>query len=445
MRTLFPFLFHFENKLFLYALCAGLPGSALGLYFLWTLGFSFKVELTFSLIIFLFWFGFAFALRERLVNSMRTYCNLLTALREEDYSLRAVGGERDDVLGDMAREINAFSDTLRAQRLSAMEASALLRKVMDEIEVAVLAFDPEQKLRLMNRHAELVFGASFHSLKGKVSAELGMRELLGGDAPRIIPLALPGGTGRWELRRGLYHEGGQAHQLVVLSDLTTTLREEERLAWKRLVQVLRHEINNSLAPITSIADSLGRILSKEDKKPDWESDFRDGLKVIEERAKSMGRFMESYSQLTRLPKPILKPMRIKESLERLQKLHADVPVEIMAGPDIEIGADPDQMDQVLINLIKNAVEATRETNGTVRILWEEYSLPARYVEIVIEDEGPGIMNPDNLFVPFFTTKQEGSGLGLMISRQIVEAHGGTLDLQNREDHPGCRAVVRLPV
>ena len=439
----FPSLFFFENKIFLLSIASGLPGSLAGMVILWTNNFTLKVELTLSLFILLGWIGFSIAVREKLVNTMRTVSNLLTALREADYSMRAVSTSTDDVLGDIALEINSLADTLQKQRMSAMAASSLLKKVMDEIEIAILSFGPDMKIRLMNRHAELLLGKPQDSLKGKTALDLGLDELLAGETPRIISLSLPGSGGRWELRRGIYHEQGLPHQIVVLSDLTSTLREEERQAWKRLVQVLRHEINNSLAPIHSLAESLQMLLNRSPRPGDWESDIRQGLQVIGDRSNSLNRFMKSYAQLTKLPKPSLVPLKVKNLILRSVNLQGIPNITITGGPDIEIHADAAQMDQLMINLLKNAVETNAD--GQIMVHWQVHKGPVSYVEICIEDEGQGIMNPENLFVPFFTTKPQGTGLGLMISRQIAEAHGGVLTLENRPDRPGCRAMIRLPL
>jgi nitrogen fixation/metabolism regulation signal transduction histidine kinase len=427
------------------ALGAGFPGILVALILIWTQGLTPKAALPLTLLIVIAWLTFSLAARERVVTTLRTISNLLAALREGDYSLRAQARIGDDALSEVNREINTLGDTLQDQRRDALEATALLRKVMDEIEVAVLAFDPGQKLRLINLHGEQLLGKPTEALKGRTADELGLSECLTGDAPRIMDFAFPGRTGRWELRRGTYREQGLPHQLVVLSDLTRALREEERQAWQRLVQVLRHEINNSLAPIHSLAESLRVLLSKSSVLDPWQEDIKKGLDVISDRSKALNRFMASYSKVTRLPRPNLRSLNVGEWIQRVAGLENRMKVEVTPGPEIAIQADTDQLDQLLINLVKNAVEAAQETGGRVQVTWSKVTKATNYLEVVVEDEGPGILNPGNLFVPFFTTKPHGSGLGLMLSRQIAEAHGGTLTLDNRKDHRGCRACLRLPI
>ncbi|RJP29920.1 MAG: PAS domain-containing sensor histidine kinase [Candidatus Omnitrophota bacterium] len=434
----------YETRILLLALGSGFCGVSIALILIWTWGFTLKAELTLTMFIVLGWLGFAMAARERVISTMRMISNLLAALREGDYQLRAHGGVRDDVLKEVNREINSLADILQEQRRGALEATALLRKVMDEIEIAVMAFDPDEKLRLINRHGERLLGKSLDELKGRTAKELGMIDCLTGEAPRILEFAFPGRTGRWELRRGTYREHGLPHQLIVLSDLTRALREEERQAWQRLVQVLRHEINNSLAPIHSLADSLCTILLRHPRPDQWEEDIRQGLEVIANRSRSLNRFMSSYSKITKLPKPNLRDVDVDECIRRVVELETRMPITVIPGPSIVIKADSDQLDQLLINLLKNAVEAVTETSGSVHVAWKKVVMPTPCLEITIEDEGPGILNPDNLFVPFFTTKSDGSGLGLMLSRQIAEAHNGALILENRADRQGCRACLRIP-
>jgi PAS domain S-box-containing protein len=232
---------------------AGLPGALLGLLLLWTGDFSPRVQWTLTVIVLSLWSGFAFNLRNRVVFPLQTLSNLLAGLREGDFSLRARGARSEDALGEVVREANSLGETLRAQRLGAIEATALLRKVMEEIDVAIFTFDEDQRLRLVNRAGERLLGQPAERLLGRNAADLGLADCLEEDLSRTLQMTFPGGTGRWGLRRSLFREGGLPHHLLVLSDLSRALREEERAAWQRLVRVLGHELNNSLAPIKSIA------------------------------------------------------------------------------------------------------------------------------------------------------------------------------------------------
>jgi C4-dicarboxylate-specific signal transduction histidine kinase len=200
-------------------------------------------------------------------------------------------------------------------------------------------------------------------------------------------------------------------------------------------------MNNSLAPIKSLAGSLEALLRREPRPTDWQDDARSGLKSIAARADSLSRFMEAYARLARLPPPQKDYLDLGELIRRVVNLEPRLAVNIVRGPETKIMADAAQVEQMLINLLHNAVDAALETGGAVSIGWR---LTGDCAEIFVADEGPGIMNPTNLFVPFFTTKPGGSGIGLTLSQQIAEAHGGSLMLGNRRDRQGAEALLRLP-
>lgn len=424
------------------SLAAGLGGTAVALILLWFGGYTSKLQWTLTVLIVIFWLGFAFSAQGRVVFSLRTLSNLLAALREGDFSIRARGAARDDAMGEVLREVNALGETLHRQRLGAMEASALLRKVMEEIDVAVFAFDGTGCLRLVNRAGERLLNQPSERLLGLTAADLGLSECLQIDYPQIAQIAFPGKSGRWEIRRGSFREGGLQHQLLVISDLSRALREEERKAWQRLIRVMGHELNNSLAPMKSVAENLVSILRRSDRPPDWQEDMQTGLNLIAARTDGLARFMNAYARLAKLPPPVFQPVDVSSCIRRAVALEQRMRVQLLFGPDIRIEADPDQLEQVLINLLHNAVDASLETGGGVRLGWNHSD---GFVEVWIRDEGPGIPNPTNLFVPFFTTKQGGSGIGLVLCRQIVEAHGGTLTLENVREGHGCEARLRLPL
>ena len=435
----------YESRILLLALATGAPGALATALLLWLGGFSAKVQWTADLVVLGLWLGFAFAVQGGVVRPLRIISNLLAALREEDFSFRARETAGEDALALAMTEVNALADTLREQRLGALEAIALLRTVMSEIEVAVFSFDGEERLQLVNRAGARLLGRPPEQLLGHKASELGLAPALAAAPRQVLDMATAGRPGRWEVSGGTFRQHGLPQRLLVLTDVSRALREEERQAWQRLIRVLGHELNNSLAPIRSLADSLGQLVARQPRPSDWEDDMRRGLAVIASRSESLSRFLEAYGRLARLPAPQPQRVDLGPLLRRVAGLEQRVPVAVRDGPAVEIQADPVQLEQVVINLLRNAAEASLDAaDGRVELGWDAPSGQGQ-VEVWIDDRGPGLADTGNLFVPFFTTKPQGSGIGLVLSRQIAEAHGGSLVLENRRPGPGCRARLRLPL
>src|SRR5687767_608645 len=431
----------YDRRVTLLALAAGFPAVVACVLLLWIGTYSWVVRSTLAVIVAGLWVGLAFMLRDRVIRPLQTVSNLLAALREDDFSIRARGAVPDDALGQVMLEVNTLAETLRSQRLGAQEATALLRAVMAEIDVAIFAFDNDQRLVLANRYGERLLGRPSADLAGRPAEELGLRDAL--DASSAIQdLSFPGGVGRWEIRRTKFWQGGVPHELLVLSDLSQPLREQERQAWRRLIRVIGHELNNSLAPVKSIAGSLESLLGRTPPPADWREDMERGLAVIASRADALSRFTGAYARLARLPPPDRQRVDLEALMRRVVALESRLPVKIVDSPPVTITADPDQLEQLLINVQRNAVDAALETSGCVSVGWTTAN---HMLEVSVLDEGPGLQNTANLFVPFFTTKAGGSGIGLVLSRQIAEAHGGSFSVDNRSDRRGARATLRLPV
>src|SRR5882672_8055504 len=334
-----------DQLVLIYALLAGLPAILTVLGIIWFGdGWEAKQQWTLTLLVVSTWLGFALAAQSRVVRPLQTMANLLSALREGDFSVRARGARRDEPLGDVMFEINTLSRTLQEQRLSALEATALLRTVMEEINISIFAFDADKKLRLANHAAQLLLAKPAERILGRDAAELGLADCLEGEPARLLTLAFPGGSGRWGMRRRQFRQGGRPHDLVVIADLSRTLREEELQAWQRLVRVLGHELNNSLAPIKSIAGSLSTLLRSPTRAPDWEADMRGGLDIIAARAESLARFMQAYARLARLPQPTLAPCAFAPLVQRVVALETRLLVKMLPSPDTTLMCDAAQIE-----------------------------------------------------------------------------------------------------
>jgi nitrogen fixation/metabolism regulation signal transduction histidine kinase len=381
-------------------------------------------------------------LRRRAAYPWRTMSSMIESVRLGDYSVRARVRGQGDSVSDALAELNSLGDALRDRRLETLEVNELLSTVLEAIDVAIFAFNDRGKLRLVNHTGARLLGAPSANLIDSGAEELGLAEFLNSRTNSVIEHSFPGASGRWTVRHTTFRESGRPHELLVISDLTRELREEELLAWQRLVRVLGHELNNSLTPIQSIARSLDALLRGDSLADDWREDMLQGLAVIASRSDSLARFVSSYARLARLPAPDRQQVAIGLLSGRVALIFPPERVEVVPGPPVTVDVDPDQIEQALINLIQNGVDAAATTGGMVRLTWE---VERNMLELRVEDEGTGLANPANAFVPFFTTRPGGSGIGLVLCRKIAEGHGGSITLENRQDGPGCVATLRLPL
>lgn len=470
----------FERRVRLWLAALAIPALALSgvLVFEHTQSLAFTIAVIVAVA--LLWAIVASFLFEQLTRPLQTLSNVVAALREDDFSFRARGARRGDSLGDLALEVNALASTLQHQRSAALDALSLVELVMTSMQSPVLAFDSASRLNLLNPAAQRAFRLSPQRALGRTAQDLHLTSLLGlADQGLYQPEGNPArATGsvdvavgmRWSVRRTTFRLHGIPHTLFVLADVAAALREEERIAWQRLIRVLGHEINNSLTPIKSIAGSLRsrlpssalesapekRVVASLDLRVsnnadphDSPRDFDRGLAVIEDRADSLNRFLQAYQKLSGLPAPVLAPTSLQSLLAKLIELEIRLPVTLTRGPDTSLLADSDQLQQLFINLIRNAADAalisalaSAGRSPHVEITW---SVTAKHAVIRILDNGVGLASTANLFVPFYTTKPGGTGVGLVLAQQIATAHRGTVNLRNRPDTPGCEAEVRLPL
>ncbi|GAA3766953.1 sensor histidine kinase [Terriglobus aquaticus] len=465
----------FERRLHLWRWALSLPCFALVFWCCRLYEIPVGWSALYLLVTALVWQVVTSAFFETVIRPLQTLSNIVAALRDEDFSFRARGAIRGDSLGDLALEINTLASAMQLHRNAAMDAITLADRVIGSMPSPVLAFDEHQRLRLLNAAAEDVFQLSASSALGRTAEQLILSDLLQArDQSVITPernrehhrqpaergqpgqksgsnqFSAGGSMSRWSVRRTMFRLHGVPHVLVVLSDVAAALREEERSAWQRLIRVLSHEINNSLTPIKSVASMLRSRPLKLDSVTHTSQDLHDlrrGLAMIEDRAESLNRFLQGYQQLSRLPSPRMQTVSIAAIVERSALLERRLAIQVRPSPDLYIQADPDQIQQLLINLFKNAAEAAGDPtlehgSPLIEVSWTALNGD---VAIQIRDNGPGLANPANLFVPFYTTKPEGTGIGLTLCQQIVAAHQGSIRLRNRDDGSGCLVELSLPL
>jgi two-component system nitrogen regulation sensor histidine kinase NtrY len=449
----------YEHRVNLYCFLVALPGLVVSITLVWMQSWSLESRLALIAVELFVWWILALALQEQTTRPLQTLSNVIGALREEDYSFRARNAVAEDALGELSLEVNALADMLSDEKIRTIEATALLQRVVDEIDAPLFAFDPASVLRLVNPAGEHLLRQSQARMLGRSAADLKLQKCLEAENESLVELDLKDSQARWLLRRSSFRQNGVPHTLVVLSDVSRALREEERRAWQRLIRVLGHELSNSLAPIKSIAGSLNSRVSSTEMDNDVRHDLQHGLEIIEARSASLHRFLEAYRRLAQMPAPVLRDVDLPKLVARVAGLETRIKVCVQAGPGVVFIADPDQLEQMLINLVRNAADAVLEMpadpakqcnqpptvcadgDRKVRVGWDLSELD---VNLFVEDNGPGLLNPANVFTPFYTTKPSGSGVGLVLSRQIAEAHGGRIEISNRNGERGCLVKVVLP-
>src|SRR5215475_589279 len=333
----------FDKRILLTTFLLALPGLLVSEILLWVGSYSTEMKWTVTLLIVLAWLVGSSIINSQVVRPLQTLSNMVAAIREEDFSFRLRGGSREDSLADLILEINSLATRLQQQKISALEATALLNKVLMEIDVAVFTFDQQHRLRIVNRAGEELMGRIGPRMLGLTAEELGLQEFLQSPGPQTVQMTFPGKYGRWAISHTTFRENGIPHQLLIVSDLSRALREEERQAWQRLIRVLGHELNNSLAPIKSIAGTLGSLTVRAALPEDVAQDMQQGLRVIESRVESLNRFMQAYTRLARMPAPTRSRIEMGPLVQRAASIERRLPVKTLAGPAVTVDADPDQI------------------------------------------------------------------------------------------------------
>jgi signal transduction histidine kinase len=312
---------------------------------------------------------------------------------------------------------------------------------VSQINVAIVVCDSRDCIRLVNRLAAMLLGSSAERLVGVDFGDTVLAQLPADTEPRLIDFRFPGAAGRWQVSQHNYRHQGKTSRILFIADLMQVLSDEEIAAWQRLIRVISHEVNNSLTPITSLCQTLTTILAKPDAAS-YADDVRKSLRVIADRATGLREFIGIYARMARLPDPVKRPFPVAELADKLRRFFAGQPLEIAPFPDVTLHGDPVHLEQALINLVKNGLEANPADAPPIVL---SCHVEAGLCEFRVVDHGAGISNPENLFVPFYTTKSEGAGIGLVLCRQIAARHQGHVSLANRSDGRGAVATLILPL
>jgi len=430
---------NFSQKIFTLTLAASIPSYVCCLIFLWLIDYSVYAKVLLTTLLSLSVFGFAWLIKQQLQFQFQTLSNLVEAIRGGDFTLRGKKRADNDPLTELTGQINLLSASLSEQRVASEEAYRLLDKTIAHINVAIFALDANNKIKLANPAAGRLFSCNFLQLFGQSAESLALTTFFTGEQTQLLEHTFPGGSGRWQIRLDSYRDKGIQGKLLFITDLKTVLREEELKAWKNLIKVISHEVNNSLYPISSMSQTLAKLVNREPLAEDWKEDLSEGLSVIGERANNLTDFIKRYAKVAKLPEPNKQIFSMSQLIAHtaiIQSNPQDIIIDESSNQNMELFADRSMIEQVMINLLKNALEA----GAPVELSWGENK---QSQWLIILDHGQGIKNTANLFVPFYSTKPTGSGIGLVLCQQILDKHQGRLTLENSK-HAGCLVKVTLP-
>jgi len=387
----------------------------------------------------------------------RKLTRFLESVRYSDF---ISGFTADNKLGKSFKDLNiAFNEVLEAFRKARSEKEEhwqYLNTVVQQVRTGIISFDGEGNIQIINANAKKFLGIT--SLRN-------IRELQQLN-PQLYDVLQGVGPGRSELYKGgneLYLSiqstelriRGTDVKLITLQNIQPELQKQELEAWQNLTRVLRHEIMNSITPISSLTSTLREILDHDmerknghyELKEEGADDLREGLSTIENRSKGLIKFIDAYREYTSLPKPKMSLVRLKDVIDKVAQLmkpelkKTDIEFYCECQSEhLTIQADVEMIEQVLINLMKNAIEALSETHNPKLELIGRYDENSVKIEVI--DNGPGIIKEaiEHIFVPFYTTKRTGSGIGLSLSRQIMQMHNGSITV---ESEPEVRTVFTL--
>ena len=356
----------------------------------------------------------------------------LEAIRNEDYSLRTHPKFNSGAIKDLSNEVNLMADDLKIRKSHYDQQAVLVLNLIEQLATPIAVFDQNGRLNHANDAFSSWCGKPWLQVKRLSAQALGLdfQPQKEAQAWQIQDRNI---AKQWQLRHSCFSMLGDAYQLVVLTNIETVVNEAERLAWYKMTRVLSHEINNSLSPIKSLSQSLVEVFaSQSDNKSAVEA-----LQVIASRSEHLMQFVNRYASLNQQFEVRIEEIKLAETFAKVAALFTH-PITVNDN-QVKVKADAILLEQVLINLLKNAIEASSVQSPVIVSATKIKAM----TEIKVEDFGSGIANPDNLFVPFYTTKAQGKGIGLALSRNMIEQQGGRLKLNNKADKTGAEAQILL--
>ncbi len=366
------------------------------------------------------------------------------AVRNEDSALSFPKSKNDPFLNELSSNLNRINEQIKKIKTESRQQEQYFQTLTDHVATGILSFDDTGFIFNANKNLKQMLGLEqlthlrqLHKVDNQLAHVL--KNLPPGNQRMHTIKSTSGKSINLLLKSTSFKNKDRTLRLVSLQDINDQLSEKEMESWLKLIRVLTHEIMNSIAPVTSLSENLknlyirdGEVISPEMVSETTIAKTAKGLEVIEQQGVGLINFVESYRKLTRLPNPELKPVNVKNLIENTvllnKSLWPDIQISLQINdPDLKISADEKLFSQVLINLLKNATESLYDQqNGRIHI--QASCNQERKIEICIKDNGPGIPPEllEEIFVPFFTTRESGSGIGLSLSRQIIRLHGGKL-------------------
>jgi nitrogen fixation/metabolism regulation signal transduction histidine kinase len=363
---------------------------------------------------------------QRTTAALRRSSVQLEAMQNQDYSLQAKAVFQTGIAAQLQQQLQQLSEQLQQRKSHFDEQQFLLYRLIDQLNTPILVFDHKQQLSYANNEFSQLFGRPWQSMRHASAESLGLI------AKPQWNFSHKEKAKQWQIRQSRFLDQGQKHQLLVFINIQAALRETQLQAWQQLIRILSHEIRNSLTPVQSLSEYLQQKLPQGREQ--------EALALIRERSQHLQDFVSRYAELNKELRIQHQQIHARELVHSLQILFLQHQLQA-TGADLQLQSDLMLLQQVLINLIKNAIEAGSPA-GTVELRFRKLQ---HSVEIQLLDQGCGLSNQQDLFVPFYSTKPQGQGIGLTLCRQIIEQLGGELSLQSRTDGiKGARAILELP-